>query len=333
MTNESLIVMKQETAELTVPLQTLVPISFASIVSEIALLYEKYGVVLVKSMVIINLPALVISIVTIGLAIMSAQYYAVGGILLTFGGLPFALLAMVIAPAVISKILIDSFLGKDLDSWDSIDFVWKKLGIVVSAMAGSLIAVGAFNLLMILILLLMSALLAGGSMVLALAAAKFGATAVIIAKVIKVFGMVITGLVVGGVGLTTLTVNYAIIFLSPMVAVMEGKSWLSAPKRSFQVVFKSLNSALRFLGTVAAVYFAITLVSIGFLGPFMMVVGSVSQMTGLIILKQIAQELASIVSLVLISPAGSAATALLYYDHRIRYENLTIDELGKIKDN
>jgi hypothetical protein len=315
--------------------RVLKPMSLLNIGEEVVSLYKSHGMILIKSMTIINLPAIVMSLGTIGLALgseltlVSTQVFVAGGILLTLGGMPFQILAMIAAPAVIAKIVSDSFLMKEVDLWESLDFVWQKFGTVASAIICSWVAIAGAYVAITALLMAIIVMIIAASIVVPMVAANFGSTAILLAKLGTGIGAIVTSLILMLASFIGFGATYAMVFLSPIVALIEDKSWFDAPKRSLELVCKSKWATLRFLGILFAVWFSIGIASMIILGPIMLAAQVIAATTGMMSIVHVTQTLVGLLSALTFFPLGSAATALLYYDHRIRYENFSLDELAK----
>jgi hypothetical protein len=297
-------------SEPTFPLKTT---SVSEILDRIVKLYKDHGGLLIKAMVIIYLPVIAGLSVLIPLTLIKPEFVQsildIWGMVVT----PLEIIAIIAAPAVVAKFVSDALLGNQLDLWEGINFIagkWKALFSSITAYA----------------ICLATTVAAGWSIAMLF---KYITTA-------SGMGFSYVGfIIVGGIFLVAGLTIPAILYFTTIVAVLEDKSWFSAPKRSVQLATRSIGATVRLVVINFAAFagFAIGLqkfsIMISAIGGW--AIASAAALVGLPMNLPVIQSLLIMVSpliaKILLSPAFAAIPALLYYDHKVRYENFSLEEL------
>ena len=301
--------------ENSLPVQMLRPLSMGDIFNRVFNLYQSHGVVLVQSMGIVYLPIIAASLITVPFALFSADVLGIAGLILGIGSIPFKIFATVAAPAVTAKIVSDSFLGKDVDLWESLDFVWQKSGEVLSSFIASTIC------------------LVGSTVAIGTASMILGGFIFFLGSALGVEILSVIALALLSLPLAILLMLLPLLFaLSPVVAVIENKSWFDAPKRSVELVTATPSAAIRFSAILIVTGLLTALLGLCTTIPAAIVGQVMTSLTGVLIFSHTFTTLVGLIAPVLLTPATAIVTGLLYYDHRIRYENYSLDDLIKGKD-
>lgn len=288
------------------------PMTVQDIFGHIVTLYSEHGGVLIKSMTILNLPVIVGSLVIVGLAMFPVGMMATP--ILQLFLYPLQAIGAAGAAAVIAKVVSDSYLGKEVDLWESLDFLWQKAGTVFSAAFSAWLAVT----LMTFGISLLAGITAAGTVLFA---------GMIGLDLLGKLGMVL--IIISAVTVILLS-SFAMLF-SPAVAIIEDKAWFAAPRRSIELVTKSPYAAARVLGIAFLVWLAVWLIGLGVTIPVAAASHLLATATGITMLSVLGNSLLGLASTVFLGPAAAAAAVLLYYDQKIRYENFSLDELRKTK--
>jgi MFS family permease len=289
------------------------PMSIGDVFGHIITLYSEHGSVLIKSMTILNLPVIVGSLVIVALAMFPVG--AMAGPFLQICLYPLQAIGAAAAAAVIAKVVSDSFLGKEVDLWESLDYLWQKAGTVFSAALAASVSVFLMTL-----GIGTAALLVGF-----LAGLLAGLLGI---ETLGVIGMVLTAL---AAALTILLASFSMLF-SPVVAIIEDKSWFDAPRRSIELVTKTPYAAARLVLIATLVWLSTWFIGVAVTIPLGLGAHLLAAATGITTFGILTQTLLGLASTVLLGPAAAATAVLLYYDHKIRYENFSLDELRKTKE-
>jgi len=292
--------------ESTAPSMTLKPVTLRKMELEIRQLYKNHHEVLIKALALVYLPVIVGTALLVPIAFFTGKIMLVQGIL-NIGMMPFHMIAAILAPALVAKFISDAYLGKKLDLWEGLGYIWDKSGTIASAaFASGVFITGAYAIIGITTGLLMALQLGGA----------FNAVLLITAFLAIVAATAAVG-------------------FSSIVSVLEDKAWFNATKRSITLAIPSLYGLARLI--MLSTLFIIGLsVFGGIIGGIMGgIVGGIISLSasimGIALTPGTANFIISstfgVATKVLLGPAISAVPVLLYFDHKIRYENFSIDKL------
>ena len=297
---------KNTEKDLSEPL-TLVPITWKTMDTQLRKLHRHHLSDLFTMMAVVYGPYIVATLTTVILVSFMPSMVEKLTMILTYGLLPFSTIGYVLSQAFVAKFISELFSDLQPKLWDVLEFVWSKIGTLMHL---AIVMSGIYII----------ALIGGfvGHAYLMRMLADFGVGGILPSAV---FGIIIY------ICVACVLSNYAFVPIIPILE--EHKDFLTTADRSSNLAYPSKKTLFRLtmyvFGMAGIISLGGTLLANSF--SRQMVTLAVSMGFSLQIVQVTIPAVMKMVQAMLLGPALAAIPVFMYFDHRMKLEGLTSDQL------